>query len=364
MTLERCFSSGRISLTLIKYSCDSMKKEDILTAISSIRREIGHEDVMPDITDVIFDDEKGKLLIIASDRPEKSLVIGKGGWVVGKLKEELNVDHIHVEAYSDILLHKYRMELALRRLDEIKTDFDDEIRTPLVNLSMLLKKRIERPLSLKTILDDFDMPPDFNNNKAMVALSGGVDSSFSLIIAKKMGFNPLAITVNPGDIILPKYFRDKVENLTSKLGIEHRYLDTDMTSLFEGALEGRYHPCGRCSKMIEETILEYAREEGMQFLIFGDLLATGAQSLAYKGDVLRINLPAMLSATKGETKELAGEYGVNSVGGYGCPLLFEVKKKYNHMARFSIQRVIRETRAGILEPGEALDMVMNLCKNK
>jgi hypothetical protein len=347
-----------------------MKKEEILTAISRIRKEIGHEDLTPDITDVIFDEEKSELLIIASDRPEKSLVIGKGGWVVGKLKEELKLGKIHVEAYSDIFLRKYRMELALRRLDEVKMDFDDEMRSPLINLSTLLNKRIERPFSLKTILDDFDGQSNSdhqqsdNHHKAMVALSGGVDSSFSLIIAAKMGFNPLAITVNPGDIILPKHFRDRVENVTVKLGVEHLYLDADMTEVIEGALEGRYHPCGRCSKVIEETIMEYAHGEKVPFLIFGDLLATGAQSLVYKRNVLRINLPAMLSATKGETKELAGEYGVTSIGGYGCPLLSSVKKKFDYMSRYSVQRVLRETRAGILEPGEALDMVMSLCRNK
>ena len=74
---------------------------------------------MPDITDVIFDDEK-RALIIASDRPE--ITGNRQRRMSGEAKEELNVNHIHVEAYSDILLHKYRMELALRRLDEIKTD--------------------------------------------------------------------------------------------------------------------------------------------------------------------------------------------------------------------------------------------------
>lgn len=341
-----------------------MKKEEILTTISRIRREIGHEDLTPDITDVIFDEGKSELLIIASDRPEKSLVIGKGGWVVGKLKEELKVDQIHVEAYSDILLRKYRMELAANKLEELIASYDTEAAKPLNNLHDFLKRRIEQPYSLKDILEDFNGYSNSNSHKAVVALSGGVDSSFSLIIAEKMGFHPLAVTVNPGDIILPKYFRDRVETVTRKLSVKHLYLDADMSQVVEGALEGRYHPCGRCSKVIEKTILEYTHKNKIPFLIFGDLLATGAQSSVYKEDVLRINLPAMLSATKGETKALSKMYGVTSTGGYGCPLLAEVKKRYNYMNRFSVQRVLRETRAGILEPGEALDMVMSLCRNK
>jgi predicted PP-loop superfamily ATPase len=32
-----------------------------------------------------------------------------------------------------------------------------------------------------------------------------------------MGFNPIAVTVNPGNIILPKYFQKNVEALNEKL---------------------------------------------------------------------------------------------------------------------------------------------------
>lgn len=341
-----------------------MKKEDIISAISDIRREIGHEDLEPDIVDIIFNEKSQKLLIVTSDRPEKSLVIGKGGWVVGKLKEKLKVDQIHVESYSDILVRKYRVGLSVARLKELTASYDAETARPLKNMEQLLERRMENPYSLEDILGDFQEITPSDSHNAFVALSGGVDSSSSLVIAEKMGFNPVAITVNPGDIVLPKHFRDRVDGLTTRLGVEHRYLEADMTTVVEGALEGRYHPCGRCSKVIEEAMVDYAQKEGVPFLIFGDFLATGAQSFTYKGDVLRINIPAMLSANKGETKSLSGKYGVTSVGGYGCPLLSEVQKKYSYMARFSIQRVLRETRAGVLEPGEALDMVTSLCRNQ
>lgn len=351
-------------------------KEDIIKSISQIRKEIGHEDIKPDIVDIIFNQEKSELLIITSDRPEKSLVIGKGGWVVGKLKEKLGVNQIHVEAYTDILMHKYRMDLALKRLEEVITDYEAQISRPLINISNLLIKRIKYPYNLCDVITDFGglgkIGPEMEQttldagkpvpHKAVVALSGGVDSSFSLIMAKIMGFQPLAVTVDPGTIILPGYYREGIEQLTRKLSVEHRYLKVDMAREIDGALEGRYHPCGRCSMVIEETVLEYTCKENVPFMIFGDLLATGAQSLVKNGDVLRINLPALLSATKGETKALAGCYGISATGGYGCPLLGEVKKKYPHMNRFSVQRVLRETRAGILEPGEALDMVMSICK--
>ena len=73
--------------------------------------------------------------------------------------------------------------------------------------------------------------------------------------------------------------------------------------------------------------------------------------------IWRINLPAMLSTTKGETRSLSTYFDLNIVGGYGCPLINEVHKLHPHMRRFSIQRILRETRAGALEPGQALNLI-------
>lgn len=359
----------------MKINREKFGKEAIIKAISRIREEIGHEDIEPDILDVVFNEDSGEMIILTSDRPEKSLVIGKGGWVVGRLKEELNVNRIHVEAYSDIIIREYRMKLAYAKIEKVMNFHKDaKSKLPLLNLSKLLKKRIEYPYDLGALLENYleNYPENLENTSktllekplAVVALSGGVDSSFSLIIAKMIGFKPLAVTVNPGDIILPKHFRESVESLTERLGVDHKYLDVDISQVVDGALEGRFHPCGRCSKLIEEAIMDYVQKSGIEFMIFGDLLATGAQSMVLRGDILRINLPALLSATKSETKALAGRYGISSSGAYGCPLLAEVQKRHVYMRRFSIQRVLRETRAGVLEPGEALDMIMSLCGNK
>ncbi len=344
-----------------------VNKKDIINRISRIRDEIGHENLKPVIKDVIFNEEIGELLIITSDRPEKSLIIGKGGWVVGKLKEELDVNKIHVESYSDILIRKYRMKLACTKMNEIMGYYKtEELKEPLENLFNFLKNRIEYPYSLDFLLKNLNSNSEASLNLAsneplsVVALSGGVDSSFSLIIAKLMGLKPVAVTVNPGDIILPKYFRENVEKLSKKLNVTNKYIEVNMNPIVEGSLEGRYHPCGRCSKLIEKNILDYTQKSGIPLMIFGDLLATGSHSMNFKGDILRINLPALLSATKSETKDLSGKFDVYPTRNYGCPLLGEVQKKYEYMRRFSIQRILRETRAGVLESGEALDMIMNL----
>ena len=149
-----------------------------------------------------------------------------------------------------------------------------------------------------------------------------------------------------------------MEKLSSKLNVKHHYVEVEMDDIIKDSLAGRFHPCGRCSKVIKEAVLDYAKEVDVPFLIYGDLLTTGSGSIVQEEGIVKINLPAMLSVNKGEIKNIASKYGVLKKGGYGCPLINEVHKKYPHMRKFSIQRVLRETRAGILEPGEALEMIM------
>ncbi|MGB9937944.1 MAG: 7-cyano-7-deazaguanine synthase [Methanobacterium sp.] len=333
-------------------------KEEIIEHIIKIRKEIGHQEIKPSIEDIIFDEEDESMLIIASDRPEKSIIIGKGGWVVGKLKEELNINSIHVEAYPDILLREYKAKLTLNKLEDILNSENLNCKKPLENLKELLKERIRKIYNFENNLNKFKDIEESPENLAVVALSGGVDSSFSLIVAKTLGFNPIAVTVNPGSIILPKYFQKNVEELSNKLNVEHRYIEVNMENIVKESLEGRFHPCGRCSKVIKGSVLDYTKELGAKYLIYGDMLSTGSQSIVFEDGIVKINLPAMLSVTKGEIKTIASKYGILSKGGYGCPLINEVHKKHPHMRKFSIQRVLRETRAGVLEPGEALEMIM------
>jgi predicted PP-loop superfamily ATPase len=333
------------------------EKKDIIKRICKIREEIGHQNLNPGIKDIVFDKKNESMLIVTFDRPEKSTVIGKGGWVVGKLKEETNIKSIHVEAYPDILLKEYKIRLAQEKLNNFLDSSSSIVKKPLINLSKILKLRLENIYDFESILENEEWEED-ENIKSVVALSGGVDSSFSLIVAKKIGFNPIAVTVNPGSIILPKYFQKNVEKLSAKLNVKHIYIDLEMDEIIKDSLNGRFHPCGRCSKAIKGAVLDYAKEINVPFLIYGDLLTTGSGSITKEEEIIKINLPAMLALNKGEIKNITSKYDIFSKGGYGCPLINEVHKKYPYMRKFSIQRILRETRAGILEPGEALEMIM------
>ena len=334
-------------------------KEFILEEVNTIRREIGHEEVKIFIEEIYFKDNE--LWIITEDRPDKSAIIGKGGWVVGKLKEKLGLNSIHVESYGDFLNKEYKLKLSKKTVSNVDMDS-----VGLKNLEKAIENKLENIYSFN--FDTFFNENTFEESKnveAVVALSGGVDSSFSLILAKKLGFNPIAVTADPGTIILPNQFKQNIKLITESLDIPHEYIEVDYSEVIDNSFTGNVHPCGRCSKNTSEVVKEYAKSREIPIIIFGDMLATGSQCINLQEDSLyRLNLPASLSVGKQEIKSLIRNYDLKTFKGFGCPLLYEVHKKFPHMKKFSIQRILRETRSGALEPGEALDLIWSFYKTK
>ncbi len=335
------------------------EKEFLLNEINKIRDEIGHDNVNIFIEKIYFNENTNELWIITEDRPDKSAIIGKGGWVVGKLREKLGLESIHVESYGDFLNKEYKLKLSKKTVNNLDLDL-----VGLENLEKTIENKLENIYS-------FNFDTYFNENQfeesenveAVVALSGGVDSSFSLILAKKLGFNPIAITVDPGTIILPKQFKNNIKLLTESLNIKHEYINADYSQVIKESFTGKLHPCGRCSKNTGEIAKKYAKDNKIPIIIFGDMLATGSQCINLQEDSLyRLNLPASLSVGKQEIKSLIKNYDLKTFKGFGCPLLYEVHKKFPYMKKFSIQRILRETRSGALEPGEALDLIWSFYK--
>jgi hypothetical protein len=334
-------------------------KEFILDEVNAIRDEIGHEKVNISIEKIYL--ENNELWIITEDRPDKSAIIGKGGWVVGKLKEKLELDSIHVESYGDFLNKEYKLKLSKKTINNIDLDF-----VGVKNLEKTIEFKLNNIYSFnfENYFNEFEFE-ESQNTEAVVALSGGVDSSFSLILAKKLGFNPIAVTVDPGTIILPNQFKKNIKTLTEALNISHEYIKTDYSDIVKESFTGNVHPCGRCSKNTSDLVKQYAKNNEIPIIVFGDMLATGSQCINLQDDSLyRLNLPASLSVGKQEIKSLIKNYDLQTFKGFGCPLLYEVHRKFPHMKKFSIQRILRETRSGALEPGEALDLIWSFYKTK
>ena len=334
-------------------------KEFILEEVNGIRDEISHDKVNISIENLHF--ENNELWIITEDRPDKSAIIGKGGWVVGKLKEKLELDSIHVESYGDFLNKEYKLKLSLKTLSNLDLDY-----VGIENLQKTIEYKLDNIYSFnfENYFNEFEFE-ESQNIEAVVALSGGVDSSFSLILAKMLGFNPVAVTVDPGTIILPNQFKKNIKTLTESLNIAHEYIKTDYSDIVKESFTGNVHPCGRCSKSTSNLVKQYAKNNEIPIIVFGDMLATGSQCINLQDDSLyRLNLPASLSVGKQEIKSLIKNYDLQTFKGFGCPLLYEVHRKFPYMKKFSIQRILRETRSGALEPGEALDLIWSFYKTK
>ena len=337
----------------------AVDKKFILDEVNLIRQEIGHDEVNIYIENLYFNKDTNELWIITEDRPDKSAIIGKGGWVVGKLREKLNLESIHVESYGDFLNKEYKLKLSERTVGNLNVDL-----VGINNLKKVINDKLNNIYSFN--FENYLKNNEFNeskNTEAVVALSGGVDSSFSLILAKRLGFNPIAITVDPGSIILPNQYKINIKTLTEKLDVNHEYLTANYEEVIKESLDGKLHPCGRCSKNTGEIAKKYAKDNEIPIIIFGDMLATGTQCINKQDDSLyRLNLPASLSTGKQEIKSLIRNYDLREFKGFGCPLLYEVHKNFTHMKKFSIQRILRETRTGALEPGEALDLIWSFYK--
>ena len=273
----------------------------ILNEVNKIRAEIGHDEVNIYIEKTYFNEDTNELWIITEDRPDKSAIIGKGGWVVGKLKEKLKLESIHVESYGDYLQKEYKLKLAKRTVQNLDLDL-----VGIRNLSKAIDDKLENIYSFNfenyMNLHKFD---ESKNTEAVVALSGGVDSSFSLILAKHLGFNPIAITVDPGTIILPNQYKKNIKLICDSLNVKHEYLNADYSDVIKESLSGKLHPCGRCSKNTSQIAKQYAIDNDIPIIIFGDMLATGTQCINKQEDSLyRLNLPASLSTGKQEIKSL------------------------------------------------------------
>jgi predicted PP-loop superfamily ATPase len=337
---------------------------DISSLVQRFRSELGLSlSVTPKIADVCYDESMGTLTIIAEDRPDKSAILGPGGWVLKKLRKELNLNWVGVKSKTDLEVKKYRVNLAINRLNELSKKLSKELRRIIAGrLLPLLKNELKYPkrklLELKPI----------DKSVISVAFSGGVDSSSALIIASKLGLQPISVSINPGAWILPPEMKEVIDFVTSKMNIEHKYVEAGgfFKEIFNNAIQGRIHPCGKCHEAMEVLVSEFAEENDTPIISFGDLLPTGNySSYIVKPNILRFNIVAAIALTKTDTIGIArslGHPGASFI--FGCPFLRKLHKKYPHYRWPSIQRVVRETRAGVLEPNQALEYIKGIIGSK
>ena len=339
-------------------------KEDVLLTLHKI--EVESKVVLryePKIVNVVYDESQNVLYIIVLDRPDKSSLVGYGGLKVKKLKERLRVKDITVIALSDLNTKRLRIKGALEKLKQIANKLENRY------VSRILFTYIEPLLIAELKYPPRTMPEIKSESETDVvaAYSGGVDSTATLYILKKLGLNVIALTVNPGPYIIPDEVKEDIEHAVEKLNIEHHFISPreSFNKIVEAALEGRVMPCSMCYPIIAKTVYNWARRRNVQLVFFGDLLSTSYSSIMFimEYGIVRINLPGVLALTKFDTKFIAKEILRRKPDYvYGCPLLREAIKRHRWMKFIAFERILRETRAGVLEPMEALRYIKRIDK--
>ena len=277
---------------------------------------------------------------------------------------------------SDIMHQKIRdirIEASLKNLDSLYNNhvLDDNLYNNLKNLLELRKTDFNEFLNIIT-KDDYanqrfakslaiaqDEPNKLKNKpKAVVAFSGGVDSTASSIISKKI-FDVIGITAYSPIVMHPNN-KKNISQLAKKLNINHEFIDVDLNEIQNDTLNGKYHPCGRCHKTIENAVLNYAKENNIKYIIYGDMLSVGHLSIVPEDDdILRINMPSYLVLTKNESREILKRNNIIISQRYGCPLL-KSAHKYNRNKKFTIQRILREVRAQVIDKDEGLKNILDV----
>jgi len=336
-------------------------------AILRVRKELGYRTrVRPRVKAVYYHEEDDFLLVVVPDRPDKSVALGPSGRVIKAVGRALGVSRVAVRSLTDLVVKRARIREALRRAQRIAKAADGLLRGALERVVRLLKAELAYPPREWPSLEPLGEPV------IVIGFSGGVDSTAMLYTAKRIGLEPLAATVNAGGWMVPERVREIVKSLAARLGVPHAFLKGDEEAfrlVLEWARDGRRHPCKMCHEKIEEAVVHYALELGVPMVGFGDLLPTGRYSIYWlraggRGQrLLRLNLMAALALCKSDTIVLAEKAGrpVEKLR-FGCPLLGVTHREHKETVLPSIQRVLRETRAGILEPNQALELIKSIIR--
>ncbi|HOP09345.1 MAG TPA: hypothetical protein PLC12_03920 [Candidatus Methanofastidiosa archaeon] len=234
-----------------------------------------------------------------------------------------------------------------------RTDMDGFTRKYRVRNSLSRSKEVSE--DVHRILNNYlTGNKDHIGLRALIAWSGGIDSSACIEVALKAGLEADLVTVK-----MP--FIDMIELRTraGAMGLELGELELPerYPNICKSVESGNIHPCGQCSSMIEEAIKEYAIGKGYDLLIFGDLLSVGSQSVLREDGLILLNLPAALSLSKRELMTFSE--GPTEIS-FGCPLVNMAHGINRDSQRISIQRVLRELRAGMLDNELALELINDI----
>ena len=209
-------------------------KDEILKDIISIRSKFGFPGIIPEIRDVIYNEKRDTLYIIAEDRADKSNIIGNSR-IIGELRKKLGMKYVTVISYLDLLRKR---EILKNNLKKLKND----------SISSKFKEYLENELNLNADLIKFPV-----EDRAIVI---PCNSLHSVSLSKILGFDPIILTIR---LTYPNIIRDYKSVI----------------------IEEKIRDCSQCREITEEKALEYAEKNNIP-VIFGDF----EEDIRYDGKIL------------------------------------------------------------------------------
>ncbi|ACX71986.1 conserved hypothetical protein [Methanocaldococcus vulcanius M7] len=289
------------------------KKEKIINNLKKdilkIREEIGLTPTQFEIVDINID---GKILTIyTKNRTDKSIIIGPGGWVVGKLREKLKdkFNIIRVEDYSDILLFRERVKL-------IKSFFSDK--------------------EIQIICDYFLSDNVLKTDNKVVCIVQCQYDLYSLSILSKI-FNVKAITYD-FPALVPKRTKNKITTFINENNIDHEFISLNISKEELTDIIKNF-PYG----FLKDKIID-----DFEGVIFTSCL--NCRIFKHKKGIL-INF-FKLFPLKMRKDEKYLNY---------CPLCIQSCKFRQNSERF-IKKIVEEVYVGFKEPTDATEEILSMVK--
>jgi predicted PP-loop superfamily ATPase len=164
---------------------------------------------------------------------------------------------------------------------------------------------------------------------AIVGLSGGADSIATLFLAKRFGFEPIAVNLDYGTTLFNYDYKKGIKRIAKKLGVKsvsipigRRYL-----SLIARDLKKGNKPCKMCVEMKINQLKDICKKRNISFLIVGDMASTDKPIEIIDKKLVRINMPSIFSMNEKTMIDLSKKVTKDNVV-YACPVPLLIKK-YN-----------------------------------
>jgi len=168
-----------------------------------------------------------------------------------------------------------------------------------------------------------------NKIPAVVGLSGGADSIATLFLAKKMGFDPIAVTLEYGSLFYNHNYRKNIKTIVKKLGVKSIFVPIDKKyfRLITKDLKNDKKPCKLCVKIKVKQLENICKKRRISFLIIGDMASRNNPIEVINKRLVRINLPSLFRVNESNMIDISKKVIRENVI-YACPVP-SILKRYD-----------------------------------